>query len=131
MDKEEIREIHRKYTESTNMSASELEAWSKTECSKLASEDRSPITRNLRLLGKSVSEWTEKDAKDANRTISFIARMKGNLGGENILEDSNGRKCGTKAYISLKNWAYDANQEKTVTFMLSEVATGLSKLISN
>jgi len=93
------------------MSASQLEAWSKTECSKLASLDRSPITRNLRLLRKKKSEWTAKDVRDANRTISFVSRMKGNLGGQRVLKDSNGKECGTKAYISLKNWAFDPGKK--------------------
>jgi hypothetical protein len=105
-EREEINEVYKKYKSTVNMSRSELEAWSKTECSKLASKDRSPIKRNLRLLGKKKSEWTKRDMKDANRTISFISRMRGNERGEDV-EDSNGNSCGSKRDISLKNWAYD------------------------
>lgn len=103
-------EVYKKYNDIVNMSASELDAWSKTECSKLASLSKSPIIRNLRLLRKKKSEWTSKDVKDANKTISFVSRMKANLGGERVLKDSNGKECGTKAYISLKNWAFDARK---------------------
>ena len=37
--------------------------------------------------------------------------MTPNLGGENVITDSNGKECGTKAFISLKNWAFDANKK--------------------
>lgn len=112
IDKEELDQVYRDYRDVTNMSASELEQWSETECSKKASVDRSPIKRNVRLLSKNKSEWTEKDITDANKTIAFIARMKENLGGENVIELDNGTKCGTKAHISLKNWAYDSKKGK-------------------
>lgn len=112
INQDELNEVFTKYKESVNMSASELESWSNTECSKKASLDRSPITRNLRLLKTKKSDWTNKDITDANKTISFIARMKANLGGENIVKTDDGKECGTKAYISLKNWAYDNNKNK-------------------
>lgn len=105
-EKDEISEVYKRYKDTVNMSASELRAWSETECSRLASVDRTPIKRNLRLLSKKKSEWTKKDVKSANRTISFINRMKGNESGEDV-EDSNGNSCGSKRDISLKNWAYD------------------------
>ena len=38
-----IDEVYKKYHDTVNMSYSELEAWSKTECSKKASLDRGPI----------------------------------------------------------------------------------------
>ena len=88
MEQEEIDQVYDKYKETVNMSASELEAWSKTACSELASVDREPINRNLSLLRKNKSEWTESDAKEANRTISFVSRMKGNESGEDMIDEN-------------------------------------------
>jgi hypothetical protein len=101
---EEIDEVYTKYKSITNMGYAELEAWSKTECSKKASLDRSPIERNLRLLSKKKEDWTSKDATDANRTISFVSRMKGAEQGEAVGE------CPSKRDISLKNWAYNPSK---------------------
>jgi hypothetical protein len=102
---EQVDEVYAKYKSITNMSYSELEAWSNTECSKKASLDRSPITRNLRLLSKKKEDWTTKDAEDANRTISFVSRMRGAEQGEPASEG-----CPSKRDISLKNWAYDPSK---------------------
>lgn len=102
---ENIDEVYAKYKEVTNMSYSELKTWAESECSKKASLDRSPIERNLRLLSKSKSEWTSKDISDANRTISFVSRMKGAEQGEPASEG-----CPSKRDISLKNWAYNPSK---------------------
>ena len=115
VDPEELDDVYKKYKESVNMSESELTKWSQNECSDLAGLDRAPIARNLRLLGKKKSEWNSKDITDANKTISFIARMKANLGGEDSQTTEDGTECGTKAYISLKNWAYDAAKDNLPT----------------
>lgn len=102
---ENLDEVYSKYKSVTNMGYAELEAWSKTECSKKASLDRSPIDRNLRLLSKKKEDWTAKDVEDANRTISFVSRMKGAEQGEPAAEG-----CPSKRDISLKNWAYDPSK---------------------
>jgi HK97 family phage portal protein len=102
---EKLDEVYAKYKEATNMSYSELEAWSNTECSKKASLDRSPINRNLRLLSKKKEEWTANDIEDANRTISFVSRMKGAEQGPEV-----SMGCPSKRDISLKNWAYDPSK---------------------
>jgi hypothetical protein len=88
-----------------NMSYSELEAWSKTECSKLASLDRSPINRNLRLLSTKKADWGANEVKNANRTISFVSRMKNMEQGQPV-----NKTCPSKRDISLKNWAYNPNK---------------------
>lgn len=99
-------EIYTKYKQSVNMSYSELENWSNNPKSRLASLDRSPITRNLRLLSKKKDEWTANDFTDANKTIAFIARMSKGQQGENIRV--NGQDIGiSKRDISLMNWAYN------------------------
>ena len=100
-----VDEVYKKYHDTVNMSFSELEAWSKTECSKLASLDRSPITRNLRLLSTKKADWGASEVKSANRTISFVSRMKNMEQGEPV-----NNKCPSKRDISLKNWAYNPNK---------------------
>jgi hypothetical protein len=97
-----INEVYAKYHDTVNMSYSELEAWSKTDCSKLASLDRSPINRNLNLLSKKKSEWGATEVKSANKTISFVSRMKNMEQGQPVSD-----KCPSKRDISLKNWAYN------------------------
>ncbi len=100
-----IDEVYSKYHDTVNMSYSELKAWSETECSKLASLDRGPITRNLNLLSKKKSEWGANEVKSANRTISFVSRMKNMEQGEPV-----SKTCPSKRDISLKNWAYNPNK---------------------
>lgn len=102
IDREEIDERYDEYKRTVNMSASELERWSETECSKLASQDLSPIRRNLELLRTNKSDWTEKHYRWAGQTISFVSRMRGNERGEPAREG-----CPSKRDISLKNWAFD------------------------
>lgn len=97
-----IDEVYSKYHKIVNMSYSELKAWSETDCSKKASLDRSPITRNLNLLSKKKSEWGASEVKSANRTISFVSRMKNMEQGKPVSD-----KCPSKRDISLKNWAYN------------------------
>jgi len=96
-----IEETYEKYKQVTNMTYTELLRWSATQLSTMASLDRSPINRNLRLLRKPLKKWTENDAKDARRTIAFVSRMRKVPKGKRI----GGRY--SKRDISLKNWAYD------------------------
>ena len=100
-----INEVYSKYHDTVNMSYSQLKAWSETDCSKLASLDRSPINRNLNLLSKNKSEWGADEVKSANRTISFVSRMKSMEQGEPV-----SKTCPSKRDISLKNWAYNPNK---------------------
>jgi hypothetical protein len=102
---EMVDEVYAKYHDTVNMSYSELEAWSKTECSKLASLDRSPINRNLRLLSTKKADWGANELKSANRTISFVSRMKNMEQGQPV-----NKTCPSKRDISLKNWAYNPNK---------------------
>ena len=102
---EMVDEVYAKYHNTVNMSYSELEAWSKTECSKLASLDRSPINRNLRLLSTKKADWGANEVKSANRTISFVSRMKNMEQGQPV-----NKTCPSKRDISLKNWAYNPNK---------------------
>lgn len=106
---EDIDKRYKEYHATVNMSASELEAWSKTECSKLASLSRSPITRNLKLLRTKKADWGQSEYKSAGRTISFVSRMRGSERGKPVREG-----CPSKRDISLKNWAYNPNKSKNM-----------------
>lgn len=101
----ELDKTFNKYKDATNMSFRELKIWSQNPKSKEASLSRKPIRRNLRLLKKKKDTWTTKDIKDANRTISYLARAKGI---EKEYKKNNPRdKSLTKNRIALRNWAFD------------------------
>jgi acetyl-CoA carboxylase alpha subunit len=102
---EMVDEVYAKYHDTVNMSYSELKAWSETKCSRLASLDRSPINRNLRLLSTKKADWGANELKSANRTISFVSRMKNMEQGQPV-----NKTCPSKRDISLKNWAYNPNK---------------------
>lgn len=106
---EEIVARYEDYVRVVNMTYDELNEWGKSECSRLASLDRSPIERNLELLSTPKSEWTEKHFEWAGKTIAFVNRMRENSAGD-LLVDSEGNDCGSKRTISLKNWAFDPNK---------------------
>lgn len=106
---EEIVARYEDYVRVVNMTYDELNEWAKSECSRLASLDRSPIERNLELLSTPKSEWTEKHFEWAGKTIAFVNRMRENSAGD-LLIDSEGNECGSKRTISLKNWAFDPNK---------------------
>lgn len=95
------KEIYKQYKDTVNMTYSELLTWSKTECSKKASLNRSPIKRNLVLLKKPFKDWDIKDEINAKRTIGFIKRMirvpQGNIVCNGL----------SKRDIALKNWAFN------------------------
>ena len=101
MTQQIINKVYSKYKKSVNMSYSDLLSWSQNKCSKKASLNREPIKRNLKLLNIKRVNWTIQDAKQANKTIAFIARMRKVPRGEIV--------CGkySKRDISLKNWAFD------------------------
>ena len=101
MKNTELEKVYSKYKNKTNMSYIELFIWSKNPASKLASLNRDPIKRNLRLLKKPKSKWTQSDISDANKTISFISRMRKVKSGKKI----DGKL--SKRNISLLNWAYN------------------------
>ena len=101
MVKDELDKVFSKYKKVTNMTFTELLVWSKSECSRKASLNRKPINRNLRLLSKPKSQWTTNDIKNANKTISFIARMKKVKKGKEVCKGM------SKRDISLMNWAFN------------------------
>ena len=114
LNQDKIDEVYRKYHALVNMSASQLEKWAENPCSKGASLSRGPIKRNLRLLRTPKAEWGAAEVRSANRTISFISRMKGAEQGEPVKVD--GKTCPSKRDISLRNWAYNpSSKSKQIT----------------
>ena len=101
MVKDELDKVYSKYKDKTNMTYTELLIWSRNPASRLASLDRSPIRRNLRLLRKPKSKWLSDDIDDANKTISFISRMKKVKKGKKVSKNL------SKRDISLLNWGYN------------------------
>lgn len=101
-EQDEIDAAWEAYHRAVNMSRSELEAWSETMCSHLASVDRGPVSRNVQLLGTPKSEWGKTEVRWARKTVGFIARMKAMPSGQPASKD-----CPSRRDIALKNWAYD------------------------
>jgi hypothetical protein len=97
----EVDNTYRKYKNKTNMSYTELLIWSKNPASKMASLSRKPILRNLKLLKKPKKDWTASDLFNANKTISFISRMRKVKSGKKVSKNL------SKRDISLLNWAYN------------------------
>lgn len=100
-------EVYSEWNDAVNMSASDLQKWSRNPCSRQASKDPvAVIKRNLRLLDKNKEDWTSNDVEDAERTISFINRMSS----EEMRPDSpreGPHGCPSEWAISLLNWAYN------------------------
>jgi len=98
-------EVFQEWQEHVNVTASELSRWSQNPCSREASVDPvKVIKRNLRLLEKNKEDWTDEDVEDAQRTISFISRMKAQKP-DSPREGPHG--CPSEWAISLLNWAYN------------------------
>lgn len=103
---EELDDVYSEWSDTVNMTASQLESWAEHACSDIASNDPTAVReRNMRLLEKDKSEWTEKDISDAKRTISFISRMRG----QRPDSPASGGKgtCPSEWAVSLLNWAYN------------------------
>jgi len=103
MNNKNLNKVYRKYKNSTNMSYSQMKQWANNPCSQKASIGRTAVNRNLKLLSKNKNQWNNKDITEANKTISFNARM-------SKMPNTSKKVSGcnmTKRDISLKNWALD------------------------
>lgn len=123
VDQERLDEAYAKWRDLVDMSADELEEWSKSPCSRKASLDPSAvIERNLRLLRKSKDQWDARDARDALRTVSFISRMLGMPKGKPVTQD-----CPySKRDISLRNWARKGGTSRQTSNVLPAAPTILA-----
>lgn len=113
-DKEKA-EIYSKWKELINMSAKELDEWSKNKDRLLASISRQEakkehggihsgydsLHRIKRRVKKPKSEWTDDDYDNASQENGFNSRMLGNDPGDPVGES--GR---SKWEISLRNWGH-------------------------
>jgi len=98
-------EVYSEWNDHRNMTAEELRRWSKNPCSREASlNPEKVIKRNLRLMVKDKDDWTEEDYRDAERTISFISRMRG-MKPDEPREGTHG--CPSPWAISLLNWGFN------------------------
>jgi hypothetical protein len=106
---EELDEVYSEWSDTVNMTASELQEWSGHPCSREASlEPVAVMERNLELLETNKSDWNEGHIEDAKRTISFINRMRG----VDTADKTGGPYgCPSKRDISLLNWAYNPFDE--------------------
>ena len=102
MKRNELDKVYSKYKKAVNMTYTELKIWSKNKTSFKASLSRKPITINLGLLKKNKNDWTSKDIRNANKTISYLARAK-------KIKRKKGvpRNVLTLNEIALRNWGYD------------------------
>jgi len=102
---DELDEVYSDWSDSVNMTASELREWSGHPCSREASlKPEKVMRRNLELLETNKSDWDASHIADAKQTISFVARMRGVEGDE---MDAGAHGCPSKRDISLLNWAYN------------------------
>jgi hypothetical protein len=107
VDEEELDDVYSEWSETVNMTASELRGWSGNPCSREASVDpEAVIERNLNLLETPKSEWGEDEIEDANRTISFINRMSAEENEPDEPRDGS-FGCPSNWAISLLNWAFN------------------------
>lgn len=106
---DELDEVYSEWSDTVNMTASELQDWSGHPCSREASLDPvSVMERNLELLETNKSDWNEGHIEDAKRTISFISRMRG---ADTADKTGGPHGCPSKRDISLLNWAYNPFDE--------------------
>ena len=94
-------EVFKEYKDTVNMSYSELLEWSKNPKSKLASVNRDPINRNLKLLAKKKEDWTKNDLTEAKKVIAYKARAI--TEGKGVVTEET--KPFGRNEIALRNWA--------------------------
>lgn len=96
-----VDEAYQKFTDTVNMSASDLRDWSDHDCSDRASNNPTEVRqRVLNLLETDKADWGTDEVDAANRVVSFVSRMRGMEQGE-ATED-----CPSDRDISLMNWGY-------------------------
>jgi len=107
VSQKEIDKVFKKFKNATNMTAQELRIWRDNPKSREASLSREPIRRNLRLLSTPKSKWGAKEVKDANKTISYLARAKEIPRAKGVP-----RNKLTDNEIALRNWSYDVFKDR-------------------
>jgi hypothetical protein len=106
VDQEELDSTYSEWSDEVNMTASGLDSWSDHPCANEASQDPQAVReRNMMLLETDKSDWTQKHIDAANRTISFISRMRGQR--PDSPKEGGPGTCPSEWAISLLNWAYN------------------------
>lgn len=97
---------YKEFKRVVNMTHRELLVWSRSPCSRKASLSRRPVKQTLELLKTPKHKWTLKHIRFANRTISFIKRIKKTKADRQVSKD-----CPfSKKTISLKNYGFNPNK---------------------
>lgn len=98
---EEVTETYQMFTDTVNMTASELRDWADNPCSDKASINPTEVRqRVLHLLETPKDDWGDSEVSDARQVIAFLNRMTAVEQGD-ATED-----CPSDRDISLMNWAY-------------------------
>jgi hypothetical protein len=106
-EQDEIDEAYSDWESAVNMTASQMETWSEHPCADTASENPETVReRNMMLLETPKSEWGQEEIDAADRTASFISRMKGSSPEGNAKEGGKG-SCPSEWAVSLLNWAFN------------------------
>ena len=108
-----ISQAYNDFYASVNMSYAEYENWANSDCSKMAGGSGAVKTRMLEMLNINKPDWTAKHYRWAQQITGFIGKQKALAAdGEPVV--SNGKTCGTKVGIMLKNRGFNpAKAEKT------------------
>jgi hypothetical protein len=112
LEREEIERRHSRFSDTVNMTVSDMEDWAEHACSDLASlNPREVRQRVVRLLETDVDDWGASEYEAAGRVISFVSRMTGVEAGEPVGSDG----CDlSKRTISLMNWGYQPDGVEVV-----------------
>jgi len=113
MKKDAMSDRFASFSNSVNMSASEISRWGQSECANLASRPENGglgaenvRQRVIKLLQTPKSKWGKGEYRVAGRVINFISRMRGTEQGEPAKDG-----CPSKRDISLMNWGFNPNKK--------------------
>ncbi len=101
----EIEKRYNDFYRNVNMTLGDMEKWSQSPCSRLASLDRKPVERVIKLLSTPKNLWGLDEYTEAGKVVSFIQRMKENSAGAPASDECRM----SKRTISLLNWGYNPN----------------------
>jgi hypothetical protein len=78
-DTDDLDALYTAYNDRRNMSASALESWLDSTCfedytGSSGGDPRAAVERNIRLIERDKSEWTDADRRDAVRMLSYHER---------------------------------------------------------
>lgn len=101
----EIEKRYNDFYKNVNMTLDEMEKWSASPCSRLASLNRKPVERVIKLLSTPKNLWGLDEYEEAGKVVAFVQRMKENSAGAPASDECRM----SKRTISLLNWGYNPN----------------------